>query len=78
MDEEQSTVWASVDAAQVEPLKLAQTIRDNFIPALLKSYPAVQSKVAGRIQEEIDSVNTQIRNFCCGAFDYLYAVGRTT
>ncbi len=57
------TVWASVDAAQVEPLKLAQTIRDNFIPALLKSYPAVQSKVAGRIQEEIDSVNTQIRNF---------------
>ena len=57
------SVWGSVDAAQVEPFKLAQDIRENFIPVLLKKYPSVQSKVAGKIQEEIDSVNTQIRNF---------------
>ena len=58
-----ASVWAAVDAAQVEPLKLEQDIRDNFIPALLKKYPSVQSRVAGRIQEEIDSVNTQIRRY---------------
>ena len=57
------SVWGAVDAAQVEPLKLAQDIRENFMPVLLKKYPSVQSRVAGRIQEEIESVNTQIRNF---------------
>ncbi|MCG9736691.1 efflux RND transporter permease subunit [Shewanella insulae] len=56
-------VWASVDASQAEPFKLAQDIRDNFIPELLRQYPRVQSEVAGNIQEQIDSANTQMRNF---------------
>ncbi len=57
------SVWASVDVAQVEPFKLAKDIRENFIPALLKKYPLVQTKVSGKIQEEIESVNNQVRNF---------------
>ncbi|QYJ92097.1 efflux RND transporter permease subunit [Shewanella spartinae] len=56
-------VWASVDASQAEPFKLAQDIRDNFIPELLRQYPRVKSEVAGNIQEQIDSANTQMRNF---------------
>lgn len=56
-------VWASVDKGQVEPIKVANDIRDNFLPELLAKYPTVKSEVAGRIQEEIDSQNTQIRDF---------------
>ena len=56
-------VWASVDAAQVEPFKVAKDIRDNFIPELLRQYPLVKSEVSGRIQEEIDSANNQLRDF---------------
>ncbi|WDE04948.1 efflux RND transporter permease subunit [Thalassomonas viridans] len=56
-------VWGSVDAAQVEPFKVAKDIRDNFIPELLKKYPRVKSEVSGRIQEEIESANTQMRDF---------------
>ena len=56
-------VWGSVDATQVEPFKVAKDIRDNYIPALLKKYPRVKSEVSGRIQEEIDSANTQTRDF---------------
>ncbi|MCP4323836.1 MAG: efflux RND transporter permease subunit [Alteromonadales bacterium] len=57
------TVWASVDADQVEPFKLAKDIRDNYLPELLKDYPQVQMKLSGKIQEELESANTQIRNF---------------
>ncbi|MEW6998243.1 efflux RND transporter permease subunit [Colwelliaceae bacterium BS250] len=56
-------VWAKVDAAQAEPFKITQDIRDNFMPQLLKRYPLVKSEVSGRIQEEIDSANTQLRDF---------------
>ena len=56
-------VWASVDAEQVEPFKVANDIRDNFIPQLLKKYPLVQSQVSGRIQEEMESTSNQLRNF---------------
>ncbi|WP_428618037.1 efflux RND transporter permease subunit [Shewanella sp.] len=56
-------VWASVDAAQAEPFKLAEDIRDNFIPDLLRKYPRVKSEVSGNIQEQIESANTQMRNF---------------
>jgi len=56
-------VWGSVDAAQVEPFKVAQDIRDNFIPELLRKYPQVKSEVSGRIQEEMDSANKQMRDF---------------
>ncbi|MCE9678476.1 efflux RND transporter permease subunit [Shewanella sp. AS1] len=56
-------VWASVDADQVEPFKLAKEIRDNFIPELLKKYPRVKSEVSGNIQEQLDSANTQLRDF---------------
>ncbi|WP_206485122.1 efflux RND transporter permease subunit [Thalassotalea sp. G2M2-11] len=56
-------VWAKVDADQVEPFKVAKDIRDNYIPQLLRQYPLVQSEVSGRIQEELDSANDQMRDF---------------
>jgi len=55
-------VWASVDAEQVEPFKVAKDIRDNFIPELLRMFPKVKSEVSGSIQEEMDSLNNQIRD----------------
>ena len=55
-------VWASVDAEQVEPFKVAKDIRDNFIPQLLRKYPLVKSEVSGRIQEEMDGAAEQIRD----------------
>ena len=56
-------VWASVDAEQVEPFKVAKDIRDNFIPKLLKQFPQVQSEVSGSIQEEMESADNQMRDF---------------
>ncbi|MCL1143120.1 efflux RND transporter permease subunit [Shewanella gaetbuli] len=56
-------VWASVDAEQAEPFKLAKNIRDNFIPELLVKYPRVRSEVSGSIQEQLDSADTQLRDF---------------
>ncbi len=56
-------VWANVDADQVEPFKVANDIRDNFVPQLLRKYPLVKSEVSGRIQEEMESASEQFRNF---------------
>ena len=56
-------VWASVDAEQVEPFEVAKDVRDNYIPKLLRQYPQVQSEVSGRIQEEMDSADDQLRDF---------------
>jgi len=56
-------VWASVDAEQVEPFKVANDIRDNFIPELLRKYPLVKSEVSGSIQEEMESADKQTRDF---------------
>ena len=56
-------VWASVDAEQVEPFKVANDIRDNFIPELLRKFPKVQSEVSGSIQEEMESADSQKRDF---------------
>lgn len=56
-------VWANVDAEQAQPFEIAKDIRENFMPNLLKKYPTVKSEVAGKIQEEIESQNTQIRDF---------------
>ncbi len=56
-------IWASVDAAQAEPQKIATDIRDNFLPAMLKNYPSVSSSVSGRVQEEMDDQAKQMRNF---------------
>lgn len=56
-------VWASVDAEQVEPFKVANDIRDNFIPELLRKYPQVQSEVTGSIQEEMEGADSQVRDF---------------
>ncbi|MDO6444714.1 efflux RND transporter permease subunit [Colwellia sp. 1_MG-2023] len=56
-------VWASVDADQVEPFEVAKDIRDNFIPQLLRQFPQVQSEVSGRIQEEMESASSQVRDF---------------
>ncbi|MDP5213159.1 efflux RND transporter permease subunit [Pseudoalteromonas tunicata] len=56
-------VWASVDTNQAQPFDIAKDIRDNYLPGLLKNYPGVQSNVAGRIQQEMDSAAEQMRNF---------------
>lgn len=56
-------VWGSVDADQAEPFKLAKDIRDNFLPELLTKYPRVKSEVSGNIQEQLDSADTQLRDF---------------
>ncbi|WP_394129948.1 efflux RND transporter permease subunit [Shewanella maritima] len=56
-------VWASVDAEQAEPFKLAKDIRDNFIPELLAKFPTVKSEVSGSIQEQLESADTQLRDF---------------
>ena len=56
-------VWASVDAEQVEPFKVANDIRDNFIPELLNKYPQVKSEVTGSIQEEMEGADSQLRDF---------------
>ncbi|MBA6348435.1 MULTISPECIES: efflux RND transporter permease subunit [unclassified Colwellia] len=56
-------VWASVDAEQVEPFKVAKDIRDNFIPELLRKFPKVQSEVSGSIQEEMEGADNQKRDF---------------
>ena len=56
-------VWASVDSQQAEPQKIAQDIRDNFLPAMLKNYPSVKSSISGRIQEEMEDQAKQLRNF---------------
>ena len=57
------SVWASIDAAQAEPFKLAQEVRDNFLPQLLLQYPRVSSEVAGSIQQQMDNTSEQLRNF---------------
>ncbi|TMO65437.1 acriflavin resistance protein [Pseudoalteromonas aurantia] len=56
-------VWASVDTDQAEPFEIATEIRDEYLPSLLVNYPGIQSNVAGRIQEEMDSVAEQVRDF---------------
>ncbi|SEK95263.1 Multidrug efflux pump subunit AcrB [Colwellia chukchiensis] len=56
-------VWASVDAEQAEPFKVANDIRDNFIPELLRKYPQVKSEVTGSIQEEMENADNQLRDF---------------
>jgi multidrug efflux pump subunit AcrB len=56
-------VWASVDAEQIEPFEVTTDIRDNYIPELLRKYPSVNSEVSGRIQEEMESVDKQLRDF---------------
>jgi len=56
-------VWGSVDAEQVEPFEVANDIRDNYIPELLRKYPLVKSEVSGRIQEEMESAGKQFRDF---------------
>ncbi|MBE8168412.1 MAG: efflux RND transporter permease subunit [Shewanella sp.] len=56
------SVWASVDADQVEPFEVAKDIRDNYLPSLLQKYPRVKSELAGKIQEQLDSTGTFWRN----------------
>ncbi|TQV76087.1 efflux RND transporter permease subunit [Exilibacterium tricleocarpae] len=57
------SVWASVDADQAEPLKITEDINTNFIPQLNEKFPSVSGATAGRIQEEIESRNKQLRDF---------------
>ncbi|NMP31883.1 efflux RND transporter permease subunit [Thalassotalea sp. M1531] len=56
-------VWASIDAAQIEPYEVTKEVRDNFVPELLRKYPQVKSEVSGRIQEEMEGQAKQLRDF---------------
>ena len=56
-------VWANIDAEQVEPFKVANEINDNFMPELLKKYPSVRSEITGKVEEEMQSTDDQIRDF---------------
>ncbi|MBQ4810081.1 acriflavin resistance protein [Pseudoalteromonas luteoviolacea] len=56
-------VWASVDTDKAEPFKIAEQISDEYLPSLLESYPGVSSSITGRVQEEMDSVAEQMRDF---------------
>ncbi len=56
-------VWASVDTEQAEPMKISKDIKENYLPNLLKSHPGVSTQLAGKIQEEMDGIAKQIRNF---------------
>ena len=56
-------VWASVDAEQVEPFEVTKEIRDVYIPELLRKYPLVKSEVTGSIQDQMDGLNEQLRDF---------------
>ncbi|MCF6438811.1 efflux RND transporter permease subunit [Pseudoalteromonas luteoviolacea] len=57
------SVWASIDTDKAEPFKIAEQISEEYLPSLLESYPGVSSSIAGRIQEEMDSVAEQFRDF---------------
>ena len=56
-------VWASVDTNQAEPFKIAEEIKEEYLPSLLQNYPGVESDVTGRVQEEMDSVAEQVKDF---------------
>lgn len=56
-------VWASIDAEQVEPFKVAEDIREEYIPTLLEKFPGISTNLTGRVQEEMDSMMEQIKNF---------------
>ena len=55
-------IWASIDAEQAEPFKLAKDIRDNFVPKLLRKYPLVKSELSGKIQQEMQGFADQVRD----------------
>ncbi|MBQ4835659.1 MULTISPECIES: efflux RND transporter permease subunit [Pseudoalteromonas] len=57
------SVWASIDTDKAEPFKIAEQINEEYLPSLLESYPGVTGNIAGRIQEEMDSVAEQFRDF---------------
>ncbi|AOT08798.1 efflux RND transporter permease subunit [Pseudoalteromonas luteoviolacea] len=57
------SVWASIDTDKAEPFKIAEQISEEYLPSLLEGYPGVTSSIAGRIQEEMDSVAEQFRDF---------------
>jgi multidrug efflux pump subunit AcrB len=57
------SLWASVNTAIGEPLTITKEIRDIYLPEMLKSYPRITSEVSGNIQAEIESQDSQIRDF---------------
>ncbi|NRA70570.1 MAG: efflux RND transporter permease subunit [Gammaproteobacteria bacterium] len=55
-------VWASVDNTQIESSTVADSINTNLVPQLLKKHPTIAINLGGKIQQEMDSNNTQMRN----------------
>ncbi|MCJ8268086.1 MAG: efflux RND transporter permease subunit, partial [Psychrosphaera sp.] len=57
------SIWASVNTSIGEPLTITKEIRDNYLPEMLKSYPRITSEVSGSIHAEIESQDSQLRDF---------------
>ena len=57
-----STFGVVLTPNKLKPFKVARDIRENFIPELVRQFPLVKSEVSGRIQEEMDSFWTQLRD----------------
>ncbi|WP_018691309.1 efflux RND transporter permease subunit [Algicola sagamiensis] len=55
-------ISASVDKTQQEPFKLAQDIRSQVIPKLLKQFPDVATKVDGKLKDEQEELLRSLRN----------------
>jgi multidrug efflux pump subunit AcrB len=56
-------VWAAINTDKVEPFAIVKEITDEYLPTLLQNYPGVTSNVAGRVQEEMESADEQLRDF---------------
>lgn len=56
-------VWGKVNTEVAEPYKITKDIKKNYIPQLLNEYPLVQTKVSGKIEEEMESNAKQKRDF---------------
>ena len=57
------SVWAAVDDQQTESVKVAEFLKDEFLPLLFREYPKVRTETAGNIREVIQSTHDQMVNF---------------
>ncbi len=56
------TVWASLDKAETQPLKVANFLKKDIFPNLQQHYPLVHIEEAGKLKDERADLITQIRN----------------
>lgn len=54
------TVWATVDSALAESLKIADTMKNDIFPDLLHRYPSVQIEEAGTLKHDREGRTEQL------------------